>query len=476
MHWVRESIAQRLGEPELRAALGAKHDGAQSAHAYWSLLRNEIEALESRLDRIWRLRVTGAATRPGLHVNAANFALSAHIYGGVGEAQASIEFALGTALAMDDLALFALCNDLFLAPNLAQLDVLAKQEVSAYAAQRVVGAQKEFAGRYKNYRQLAQAPSLQRDYLTYAMASAPWRVMQASMLSDLMLAFTLLHERAHFALGHLDDLSAEQNGALSLAEAGVADAMAAPRRRSRERYGRYRAERRLMEIQADLHAFLLLCAYALSNEGPCAAYIAGLSICEAPPTALHEIGLDEAMRLCLTATCLACLLFHLGVNPDPGLRNPLYPSPEARLMNLMVNTPLLSPITHQDEAGFIIRHEGADEGALDRLVREVFAMSLSDLRIVSTYFDGALSPLQRSGEAQISPALWVEDLGVFWRVEDEAQNRAPVTAPAQELWALAPLERRLVRRLRKRQRSRFGKDTSVDVADLMAGWDQNGSG
>lgn len=470
---LRSSLLRRLGAGAASLPADIRGDVSPeiATSAFLDGVAAEVRAIEARLDPIWRARVDGASEpRPSLNVHCRDMRLSVRI-APKAEEPPSIEFAVGAALAFDDLALLALCNDLFLAPDLAALGVLVRDD-GAYGAQGVVGAQLETPLRYRDYAALLEHEVLDRDILTYALPSAPWRLLQASMLSELMLAFALLHERSHFALAHLDALSADacfglSDGAQSL----EAHPGGAPQNGGG---GLSSDERRVIEIQADMQAFFILCAYALSPDGAYARYAAALGKTGAPATALSALALEEGIRVCLTAASLACLAFHLGANPDPSRRNPHYPSPHARLMNLMVSAPILSPLVNRIEDRFVLKsadcedEHGGHAPAFQRLVENVFGMALTDLRVASAYFGEALSPLRRgNGAGDVEVAEWVDDLSAFWISNVEGLNRRPVTEAAKELQALRPVEAALAARLGKLQADRFGMATGVDVADLI---------
>lgn len=461
---------------------------ARPASDFFALVAHEIEAIETRVDEVWRDRVSSAWARPPFSVEEADLRFGARLVRSAEDGESRIEMRLGSALAFDDLALFALCNDLVLAPNLAALAQLSGDgDGAAYAAQNVHIGGVENKLRYRDYAFL-NAQSDWKAAATYAAPSAQWRLKQAAVLSELMIAFTIMHERFHFALCHLDALHVDSQGENALAEDDVLsfiedaptalNASKASMDESAPRLSHASADyagfRRLLEIHADAQAYFLLVAYALSKDGPCRRFAIGADDA-APDYALTQTGFEEGLRYCLTAASLACLVFHLAANPDPALRNPFYPSPHARLMNMMVNTPVLSPLTRIDEeTGYVVMsatdrqaETGEDAPEFTRLVENVFALALNDLRVVASYFDGALSPLDAPDEAgNAEVAAWVADLGAFWISDDETLNTTPRTSPGRELEGLRPVEEAIGETLFALQRRRFGEATYVEVGAI----------
>jgi hypothetical protein len=80
-----------------------------------------------------------------------------------------------------------------------------------------------------------------------------------------MVAFVLLHELVHYAMGHLDYIGDDGAAVIGLRETRLGSHGDGPAPRADLPWGALR----VLEFQADTQAFFLLCGYALAKDGPC---------------------------------------------------------------------------------------------------------------------------------------------------------------------------------------------------------------
>lgn len=466
----RQSLIYRL-DPAIAADLPERWRpapaGGGEGEGFARTVFAEIAAIETRINALWFQRVTGPdAQRPQLVVDTDDLTLAAEVTLEAGEDRPRVRVAIGAALGLDDLALYALSEGLFLAPDRATLGDLAEYGW----ALETDGARREAPARFIDYSAALTDHRIERDALTYAAPTAPWRLAQASLLSELMVAFVLLHERVHYAMGHLDYIGDEGAAVIGLRETRLGSHGDGPAPRPDLPWGALR----VLEFQADTQAFFLLCAYALAKDGPCRRFEALLErdSVAAPPTALSKMDFGAGVRLSLTAVALTFLAFHLA-QPEWRDDDPSHPAPHARLMNLMINTPIISPIVQLGEdGGFILANadtedaDGQPTADFATLVNDVFGMALVDFQLVAEALSADLAPLKPSADGVSDVAAWVSDLGAFWISDDEALNTKPVTEAGVELWSLRPVEAALDLKLRAFQIARFGQIMSVDVGGL----------
>jgi len=98
-------------------------------------------------------------------------------------------------------------------------------------------------------------------------------------------------------------------------------------------------------------------------------------------------------------------------------------------MNLMINTPTVSPIVQLGEdGGFILENvdtedaDGQPTADFATLVNDVLGMALVDFQLVAEALSADLAPLKPSADGVSDVAAWVSDLGAFWISDDEALN------------------------------------------------------
>lgn len=445
--------------------------------AFLHYLADEVGAIDDAVDGAWDERVSNReGLRTVLSIEAAQLELEAFVSLQRGRKPARVQLGLGTLLALDDLALFACALPVVLAPNQAALR-LGDPSLPFTPPESLVlaGARLERPDRFWAYR-TGFTGGLDRAALTYVMPLDPWRLRQAVLLSELMLAFVLMHERMHWALGHLDLI--RRAGATVLRMSETRQAPPPAQRAAPGRAVIDLATYRAMELQADSNAFMLLCAYAMRDGGACDGYEADADAFQVPrdPRVLRRLGFGNRLRLCLTAAGLVCLAFRagqMGLEAGPA---DTHPSPGARLMNLMVNAPLTSPLVAQDDDGdWVLRSadcigpSGLETPAFRELTHDGMAMALFDLQTVSRalgdQFDG-LNPIVAAGDGWRA-ASWMKDLRAFWQSDAETDHSPARSAAALELLALKSVDAALPKQLYGLQRRRFGGEMSVELGDIM---------
>lgn len=468
----RKSLIWRL-PPEAAAALPPpfRVEAASEGSTFVEQIFHEVAAIERRVDAHWRRRVGTPSARPQLDIIVDNLRLGARIGVARGAIQPHLRFALGAALALDDLALVALCENNVLAADRTSLRRL--DDAPATAEVGFVGDQRQRPGRFRDYTQALGDATFDRGELTHAAPSEPWRLLHANLLSELMIAFVLLHERAHFALGHLDYVGELGSAELALSEVELGGVEDGPEGEP-EPVGPFGA-RRVLEFQADTQAFWLLATYALSRDGPCRRFEGMMreTGVTAPDFALQVFDFAGCVRVALTAAALACLAFE-AAGAKVRLQDPTHPRALARLMNMMVNTPPLSPLVRlQEDGSFYLEvsetedAEGEPTADFAALIDGVFGMSLVDLEVVAANIGSGLRPLADGAAGPLEPAAWIADLGAFWISDDDSLNTTPVTEAGQEAWALRDVEAQIEGDLRRWQRTRFGAEFTLDIGEEL---------
>lgn len=467
MEFFRRSLLYRLPENErssLPAAWRVPVGQSHSTAAFVSAIESEISAIDQGIEDVWRAQVSGADDcRPSLVVDPMDLRLEASIGYGETDSTAVLKLALGTVLAFDDLTLLALTDPQVLAPSRGALRLLATRPDGNWLG--VVGAYQDFDQRYADYSNVLSGPEIDMGALTHSLPSTPWRLLQASLLSELMIAFALLHERVHFGLCHLDLLTAAElspSGPIRMSEtSGETVNPDLPV-----------GTRRVLELQADFQAYLLLCEYALAPEGPCARYSAQMDDLDLPldDAILSSMDFPSSIRVCLTAASLACLAF-MAAKPARSVKDPTHPHPHLRLMSMVIGTPILSPLVGGDEPGAfsLFTRDCIDEDGMESedfldLTVQILGLALGDLHLASSTLGYPFSPARRSTKRQSwTAAPWIKDLRCFWISDDVSAHRAPTTQMAKELQFLLSVQASLEGPLRALQRKRFGAELCVHV-------------
>ncbi len=424
----------------------------QAAH-FVDLIENEIATINTRIAHTWLARVDGPiAAHVDLELRIDRLALEAFVRQPTRRDRPLISLSLGAILALDDLVLFALTSkDVLIADRRAAAgDPAARFELPQPL--EISGAALERPGRFFEYA-TALDGGINRPVLTYAMAYTPWRLAQASLVSELALAWVLLHERAHWALGHLDLLREEGATTLCLSETNLESVE--PNDRALPLDSELR---RTLEAEADIQAFLLLCDYAMRVGGAADRYetMAGTFDVPDDPRVLRRLTFGNCLRVCITAVSLACVAFDQARAGEDD-ESPTHPRPASRLMNMLINAPIVSPMTKQNEAGrWVLAVEdrtderGEDNDAFHELA-EGIGMGLTDL-LVTADNGWAGSP-------------WLRDLMRFWIAE--GVDEGPCTTDAGiEVAMLKPIDEALLPRLDRLQRQRFGRLLSLDLSDM----------
>lgn len=444
---LRESLGRRLN------AIGPTPEGRTEGDELNRLVRLELAELADELGHVWRQCVTGPASPPPLEITS-KWRLDAEI-GPIGSADPIASVSIGTILALDDLCLTCCSDPLFLAPS---RDAIAIGDPGAPFApdgwDEIAGARRDRDGRFVDYQQ-ACSPDGDLDLadLHYAVPTPAWRLAQAELLATLAQAFILLHEYCHWGLGHLDALAGEDTVGLSFSEldhVGVGEGQ-----------GDGDELRRVMELQADAQAFMILTRYAEATNGLCDRYEADIAeMGVAPhPTRFTTLAKPDRHRLCVVAAALACLALRSAEDLAALPRGRTHPSPGARLMSMVVVTPLLSDLAQQNEAGDWILDTRGDVGvSLDELTFRVIGMALIDLQSASSLINQDILPLEGAwNDRPKATSAWLQDLASFWVAVDEDVVRQPQSPAGLELQALKALEQTLVPRLEALQLTRFGE-------------------
>lgn len=484
----RKSLLLRLDPGDLSQTAGPlatlAHQLVQSPATvqrdlFVDLIETEVATIAARVEETWRERVAGPAELDlDLALIVSNLGLEAEIGLPPGRAKPLINLALGAVLALDDLVLFALTSGDVLIPDrpaLAQGDPATQFETATPLD--LVGAGRDRDDRFVDYADALGAEGLDRAELTHAMAAAPWRLAQASLMSELAVAWVLLHERAHWALAHLD-LLGEGGQGLHLNEVGqtaLETTWLAADRRAGAAARLAPGAHQMLEIQADTQAFLLLCDYAMRLGGAADRYEAIANDFDIPddPRTLRKMGFGRCLRLCLTAASLACLAFDAAKPERQKGETATHPSPGARLMNMMINAPLVSDMVKEDENGdwVLMLEDRVDETGRDNEafhdLTNAMGMALTDLFIVSSAIGADFVPLQQDAQSPTgwSASQWLLDMMTFW-IADEIEEPACETAAGIELGALKMLNIALPMQLIPLQERRFGAPMTVKLSDM----------
>jgi hypothetical protein len=450
---------------------------------------DEVATINTRVDKTWRERIPGLErSNPETYLDPNALVVAATISLAAGARQPKVHMAAGTALAIDDLVLFALTSSEILIPNLAALQIGdPKTQFELPERLTIAGDRHHRDDRFISYRDSITAAGLDHAQLTHAMAYNPWRLLQASILSELTIAWVLFHERAHWTLGHLDFIGRKTEGGLGLAEGsqelvGDTAPAASPEYSLSAENGTRRLKsetHQILEIQADAQAHLLLCDYAMRPGGAKDRFNGMAWEFDFPddPRVLRELTNADCLRLTLTAAAIACLAFDMGRIERPVDKESTHPSPGARLMNMMINAPLISSLVQENQHGdwvlsadACVDADGNETAEFHALTQTGISMSLLDIWLLSDAIGATFTPLSptENAAAKWEPSGWLNDLTTFWMVEDADDEPVPerLTEAGIELARLKPMDGALLPLLETLQIKRFGQPILVNIASL----------
>lgn len=285
-----------------------------------------------------------------LHIDRTEPGFVATVTGRVGE-PAWIELSLGSILAIEDALLGALCRATFLTN--AGLETVELDEPIAFL--RIPAA----ATRLRTY-PLDQPGGLMSATLNPWIPRSAWRLYQFDVMAELSLQWIVLHEMAHWALGHIGFAAARTragDAALTLSEVTHSFALEGV-----EASGNCltSSEHQTIEMQADFLASELLYFYHRAQIGsentPLSRFGERMrELVDVRGTVLGD--LDEAQQHRLLATAAGVVVLTIEARRQEVGTSRTHPLPETRAMQILTETFALanrSQSREGEDGGFIL--------------------------------------------------------------------------------------------------------------------------
>lgn len=283
-----------------------------------------------------------------------------------------IEISLGALLALEDVIFTAACSGAFFAHATPTTEVLDEPIPTLFST----------ASRQHRFHDYGEANSrtLDLNALSQGIPRASWRLRQCDCLAEVALQWIILHELAHWALGHLG-LAALRSGdpkrQLSMDEVAftfhAADGARAVNGLSSE-------ECRALELQADFLASELLFFYLRAQQAHPASPLVRFEKDIAALVAVRGtvIGMADpatANRLLMTANSIVIMVMEARRHALTRRNGALsHPSPESRAFQMLaVMFALANRRHHQTRADgtLVIKTTDDDRIAdIDRMLRE----------------------------------------------------------------------------------------------------------
>lgn len=290
----------------------------------------------------------------------------------------SIILSIGFILAIEELALAACADPRFLA-NIDYVNLRLRQPFSVHRYPRA----KESA--FVDYAGAFAANGFRHENATLTLPVTSWRMLQAQSLIAAAVRWIVLHEIAHWRLGHLG-LHSHHRG-VAMAHFDERDAIGLRMSVARPSVVPAALEiHRPMEMDADTLAIVsqdkfVPRAQADKYWDDAWSYIASL-----PPEGfanecvVSQPSPAEALRMFIVAQALVILLLErMGAVPDPE-----HPFPETRAFNLIVTHTRLAVFPHAKETDGRLLFGGDTEGsaAFSAFLSDTFGKALCDIRLM----------------------------------------------------------------------------------------------
>ncbi|AXY75584.1 hypothetical protein D3H65_17070 [Paraflavitalea soli] len=217
---IRKGIAHRIGSLSIANSLLAEleqssytgikaydlHDwekGKKSKTSFLDIVTNDynqkiagwIELLNQEKDAFELQPATKINISPKLNINAA-------VIKEWKQEEPTIEINIGLILAVEDLLGKCLCTKSFFTQRTPT------GELSIANPFFLIGP--DHADRFLNYGSIVALGDAHAQLLTAGIPIAPWRLFQFDLIAELSAQWAMLHEQAHWMLGHIDYLAAQR--------------------------------------------------------------------------------------------------------------------------------------------------------------------------------------------------------------------------------------------------------------------------